>query len=85
MIDLFASGIESELPTLEAALNVAANTIATGMTPDYTDQLAGLRQGVDAMAEAETQIVVPVYIGDERIETSVVKATRTANYISGGR
>lgn len=85
MIDLFASGIESELPTLEAALNVAANTISTGMSPDYTGQLNGLNEGLASLADAETQIVVPVYIGDERIETSVVKATRTANYLSGGR
>ena len=85
MIDLFASGIESELPTLESALTLAANTISTGMTPDYTDQLNGLSRGLTSLAETEIQIVAPVYIGDDRLDTKVIQATRRANYISGGR
>lgn len=85
MIDLFASGIESELPVLEAALNVAANTISTGMTPDYTDQLTGLNRGLNALSEQEINITAPIYIGDDRLDTAVMKAQRRANYIGGGR
>lgn len=85
MIDLFASGIESELPVLEAALNVAANTISTGMTPDYTDQLTGLNRGLNALSEQEINITAPIYIGDDRLDTAVLKAQRRANYIGGGR
>lgn len=85
MIDLFASGIESELPVLEAALNVAANTISTGMTPDYTDQLTGLNRGLTALSEQDINITAPVYIGDDRLDTAVMKALRRANYIGGGR
>ena len=33
----------------------------------------------------DTQIVIPVYIGSERIETIVAQASANANYISGGR
>lgn len=85
MIDLFASGIESELPVLEAALNVAANTISTGMTPDYTDQLTGLNRGLNALSEQEINITAPIYIGDDRLDTAVLKAQRRAYYIGGGR
>lgn len=85
MIDLFASGIESELPVLEAALNVAANTISTGMTPDYTDQLTGLNRGLNALSEQEINITAPIYIGDDRLDTAVMKAQRRAYYIGGGR
>jgi len=85
MIDLFAKGIESELPTLEAALNLAAQTIETGMTPDYSEQLSGLNRGLNSLAEAETTTSVSVFIGDEKIENTVVKATRSADYISGRR
>lgn len=85
MIDLFASGIESELPVLEAALNVAANTISTGMIPDYTDQLTGLNRGLNALSEQEINITAPIYIGDDRLDTAVMKAQRRAYYIGGGR
>ena len=85
MIDLFAQGIESELPTLEAALNLAAQTIETGMTPDYSEQLSGLNRGLNSLAEAETNTSVSVYIGDDMLENTVVRATRSAEYISGRR
>lgn len=85
MVDLFAEGIEQELPTLQTSIDLMANTLSQTSGPDYSEQLSELNRGVDSLNEQELQIVAPVYIGDERIETAVVKATRSAKYISGGR
>lgn len=85
MVDLFAEGIDKELPTLQASVDLMANTLAQSSGPDYSAQLSEMNQGISAISNQDIQIVAPVYIGDERIETTVVNATRNANYLSGGR
>lgn len=85
MVDLFAEGIDKELPTLQASVDLMANTLAQSSGPDYSAQLSEMNQGINAIGNQDIQIVAPVYIGDERIETTVVNATRNANYLSGGR
>lgn len=86
MIDLFASGIEDELPELRSALDLSANVINDTMSQDYTPQLSEISSGVQSLTTKDSgQIVIPVYIGDERIQTLVVDAGRTQTYLSGGR
>ena len=85
MVDYIAEGMQQELPDLESSLNLMAGTIATGATPDYTGQLNGINGTLSSIAGAEREIIIPVYIGQDRIETMVVKAATANNYISGGR
>lgn len=85
MVDLFTEGIEKELPTLQASVDLMANTLSQSSGPDYSAQLSEMNRGINAIGNQEIQVVAPVYIGDERIETTVVNATRNANYLSGGR
>lgn len=85
MVDLWAEGVEDELPELENTLNVMAGTIAGSSTPDYSGQISSIDANLSAIAGADRQIVVPVYIGNERIDTLVARANVTNNFMSGGR
>ena len=49
-----------------------------------TDKLAEIVQGA-LVGAGGGDIVIPVYIGNERIEELVVKAQQRVNYRSGGR
>ncbi|MBR5013454.1 MAG: hypothetical protein IKY16_02485 [Bacteroidales bacterium] len=83
MIDLFAQGIDEELPELQSSLNLTAQTIAGGMSTDYSGQLAGINSSIQAIGGGQT--IIPVYIGQERIETIVINANAANNYATGGR
>lgn len=48
-----------------------------------TERLAEIVQA--AVAGAGGDIVIPIYLGTERIEELVVKASQRVNYRSGGR
>ena len=48
-----------------------------------TERLAQIVQA--AVAGAGGDIVIPIYLGTERIEELVVKASQRVNYRSGGR
>ena len=50
-----------------------------------TSSLQNMITGAVAAAGAGGDIVIPVYIGSERLETLVVKAQQVNNYRSGGR
>lgn len=50
-----------------------------------TSSLQNMITGAVAAAGAGGDIVIPVYIGSERLETMVVKAQQVNNYRSGGR
>ena len=50
-----------------------------------TSSLQNMITGAVAAAGAGGDIVIPVYIGNERLETLVVKAQQVNNYRSGGR
>ena len=82
MIDLFADGMEKQLGTLENALNTTAGVIASGMAPDYSGQLAGISGQLAGLGNQ--QIVIPVNIGGERLDTVITKTQNNTNYRSGG-
>jgi phage-related minor tail protein len=50
-----------------------------------TDRLSQIVQGAVAAAGGNQTIVIPVYIGQDRIDEIVVKATQRTNFRSGGR
>lgn len=85
LVDLFADGIEKELPYLQESVNLMASTIAGGSSTDYSGQLAGIDSNLSAIAGADRQIIIPVYLGSEHIDTIVARANVSNNYISGGR
>lgn len=106
MIDLYAEGIEQNLPELQKSIDMTANVIAgtpdetiaamqatgyqtasaafSGNQIDYTSQLSGITNALGALG-VDSQIVIPVYIGQERIETIIAQANNNLSFISGGR
>lgn len=85
MVDLFAEGIDKEMPALQSSVDLMANTMTgANAAPDYTNQLNGINGTLSQMAEGQ-QIVVPVYIGQEHLETLIARANANISFISGGR
>ena len=87
-VDLFAQGIDDEMPTLQTSLNLMANTIAQGAAPgnyapDYTGSLESINSGIAGLA-ASGNNTINVYIGDERIGSVVANANASNALISGG-
>ena len=85
MVKLWADGVDSALPELESELNTMSNVIVSETSPDYSEQLNGISGTLATIAGSDQQIVVPVYIGNERIETIVARANVNNSYITGGR
>ena len=88
MMDLFAEGIDENINVVQNSVEDVAGVVAGGMTqaPDYTGQFTGLQDKLGQIAAtAGGQIIVPVYIGNERLDTLVVNAVNRQNYRSGGR
>lgn len=82
MIVTFADGMDSELSTLENSLEDTGNIIADGMTKqaDYSGVLNGINNNISNMGG---QTVIPVYIGDDLLDTIIVNAFNRQNYRTG--
>jgi hypothetical protein len=91
--------MESEQADLQAALNETAGIISQGFdnsyeisansmvthTSDFDDSFGRFQSMLSSMPGTDAAtIVIPVYLGDEHIDTIVVDALDRANYISGG-
>lgn len=85
MVKLFEEGMDSQMPELQASVDMMANTLTGATAPDYSGQLSSIDSGIAALGAAGSQIVIPVYLGNERIETIVAQASTNLAYISGGR
>lgn len=85
MVDYIVEGMDAEIPELETSLDMVAGTMAGNAVPDYSGQLDGISGSLASMAGAERQIVIPVYLGQERLETIVVAAGQANSYQTGGR
>lgn len=85
MVKLWSEGVESALPELETELNTMANIIADGSGQDYSDQLNGISGTLSTIAAGDHQTVIPVYIGQDRIETIIAKANVNNTFMTGGR
>jgi hypothetical protein len=89
MMDLFAQGITDNLGVVQGAMGLLTGMIGGDMTA--TVAAVGVSgAALDASdfgsgAGAGGDVVIPVYIGNEKIDELVVSATQRANYRSGGR
>jgi len=92
MLELFSQGITdnlglvtSAMTTMAAGVKDALSTganLATGRAAETPSQDAQIAL---AGAGGVGDIMIPVYIGNERLDEVVVKASQRANYRSGGR
>lgn len=78
MIDLFTEGLEESTPELEAAL-------ATSLALPMTTAPAALESGyLDETTGAESgDLVIPVYIGQEKLDTIMIRSSQIAQYRRG--
>ena len=86
MVSKAMDGVASDL-VLNPSVNAAS--FAGSGAGDGSGQMYSLLQElvnqVDKGREETGDIMIPVYIGQERIDEIVVRATQRANYRSGGR
>lgn len=83
MVDLFAEGIDDQLPELQASVDMMANAMtgASPASPDYSGQLSGISESLAGMGGG----VINVYLGQELIQREVIQANTNYAFISGGR
>lgn len=83
MMDLYSEGMTKGMSTLETTLQSTANVIKSGLSgPNYSSQLAGISGQLAGMGGG--QIVIPVSIGGERLDTIITKTQNSVNFRSGG-
>lgn len=78
------TSVNNDFDITGTTLDNTMNVIAAG-TRDYSDQLGQINGSLSVMAGGDRQVVIPVYIGQERIETIVASANVNNSFISGGR
>lgn len=84
MIDLFAEGLYSSKGVLQGAFAdvLQLPSINDGIQP----ALAASSMNMQSNQAANNQtIIIPVYIGNEKIDEIVIKSNQRNDYISGGR
>ena len=75
MFDLLEEGIEEGAPGLEATLNSALALPAIGNADIYS---------AEGSVGADGNIVIPVYIGQEQLDTIMIRSEQMATYRRGG-
>ncbi len=94
MMELFASGIRQNLGLITDAMGMVTGTIATDFTmaqiaPNSYSEIANpyenLNDALGANSGAQGDIVIPVYIGQERLDTIILNAQQRHALVSGGR
>lgn len=77
MFDLLEEGIEEGAPELEATLNSALAMPALG-------QPAALAEGYGSFGASESLTPVNIYIGQEKLDTIMLRSSQNATYRRGG-
>lgn len=93
MMELFASGIKDNLNLITDAMGTVTGTIAADftsaqMSPNYSpiaDPGEGLYRMMEQNAGAGSDIVIPIYIGQEQIDTIIINAQQRYALATGGR
>ena len=85
MVDLWAEGVEKELPTLQTSLDLMASTIQSGTSPDYSDTLSSIDSTLGSIASTERVQETKVYIGTELFATQFSRIRSVGDFFSGGR
>lgn len=75
-----ALGIESNADVPQSAMTSMARDVSTAFTPE-TNETTNIENNTVGGGD----IVIPVYLGQERIDEIIVNATNRVNYKSGGR
>lgn len=75
-----ALGIESNADVPQSAMTSMAQDVSTAFTPASSETT-----NIENNTVGGGDIVIPVYIGQERIDEIIVNATNRVNYKSGGR
>ena len=84
MIDLWNEGIERNLGSVASTMTDFGSVVVGGV--DYSSQLNSINAGIGQLATAGGgQIVIPVYIGDQQIDTVIANSNSRMNFLSGGR
>ena len=93
MMKLFSQGIEDNLGLITSAMNDVSGTVATDfasarIAPNYSG-IATQGDGVYGMGgmalAGDGNITIPVYIGQEKIDTIIINAQQRHALVSGGR
>ena len=75
-----AMGISSNADVPQSAMTSMARDVSTAFTPATSETT-----NIENNSTSSGDIVIPVYIGQERIDEIIVNATNRVNYKSGGR
>lgn len=94
MVDEFIKSMEKEQPALVRAVSDTASLIGQGWnnptntavtSSDYRSGMSRIEQAISSYAgNGSGQVVIPVYIGSEHVDTIVVDALNRYNYATGG-
>lgn len=94
MMELFAKGIKDNIGLIQGAMGMVTASIASDFTtPDLapnnyspiantTEEIAG---ALGANTGAQGDLVIPVYIGQEKLDTIILNAQARHALVSGGR
>ena len=94
MMELFASGIRENLGLITDAMGLVTGSIATDFTgaqiaPNNYSAIANpyeeMTDVLGANSGTQGDIVIPVYIGQERLDTIILNAQQRHALVSGGR
>lgn len=94
MMELFATGIRENLGLITDAMGLVTGSISTDFTTaqiapnNYsaiTNPYENLSDVLGANTSAQGDIVIPVYIGQERLDTIILNAQQRHALVSGGR
>lgn len=92
MMELFAQGIKENLGLITNAMGMVTNSIASDFTsPDLApvsySPIANPTEQLQSVlgANNEGDIVIPVYIGQEKLDTIILNAQQRHALVSGGR
>lgn len=80
MIDLWNEGINKNLSAVSATASDMASVVAGNVAPDYSGQLST----ISGALAGGSQIVVPVYIGTEKLDTVIAQSSQRMSFIGGG-
>ena len=84
MVDLFATSMRKQLPTLQSAINSMSATVAgANPTIDITAQLSAINGNLAGLGNV--QVITPVYIGGELIANELNTINAQSTFMSGGR
>lgn len=94
MMELFAKGIRDNLGLIQSAMGMVTTSIANDFTsptlaPNNYSSIANTTDDLSALlganSGAEGDIVIPVYIGQEKLDTIILNAQARHALVSGGR